>query len=412
MSYQDRRRDAREGHKKRMRKAERKALHQYRFPWRNGHRFRLLVDGREFYAAMLECIARAERYVLLEMYLFESGNVADRFIAALSKAVGRGVRVYLFLDAFGSLWLRKKDRQRLLAAGVQLSFYNPLRTLRLHRNLFRNHRKLLLVDGLVAYTGGAGITDAFDPGERPDGFWHEAMIEVCGPNVADWQELFVESWQHWAETPPLLEPQTEVPFFPGGPAGRVTVHGHAMSPSEIIRSYVSHIRRAKQRVWLATAYFVPPWKLRRALRLGVRRGADVRLMLPGPHTDHPGVRHMSSCYYEKMMGNGIRVFEYQPRFLHAKVLLCDDWLSIGSSNADRWNYRWNLEANQEMKDPELTRAMAALFEADFAYCQEFDYQLWRRRPWSRRLREDLWGRVVNLLQWFSSLKRHRRGPSD
>ena len=395
-----------------MGKAERKAHSRYRFPWRNGHRFQLLIDGREFYVAMLERIARAERYILLEMYLFESGRVADRFIEALSAAVGRGVRVYLFLDAFGSLWLRKKDRQRLLGGGIHLAFYNPLHTLRLHRNLFRNHRKLLLVDGLVAYTGGAGITDAFDPDVSPKGFWHEAMIEVCGPNVADWEELFTESWQRWADTPLQLEPPTEVPFFPGGPAGRVVVHGHAMSPSEIIRSSVSHIRRAKLRVWLATAYFVPPWKLRRALRHGVRRGADVRLMLPGPHTDHPGVRCMSRRYYEKMMANGIRVFEYQPRFLHAKVLLCDDWLSIGSCNADRWNYRWNLEANQELKAPELVARMAALFEADFAYCQEFDYLLWRGRPWSRRLREGLWGRVVNLLQWFSSLQRHRRGPRD
>jgi phosphatidylserine/phosphatidylglycerophosphate/cardiolipin synthase-like enzyme len=322
------------------------------------------------------------------------------------------VQVYLFLDAFGSMWLRKKDRQRLVRAGIHLTFYNPLRTLRMHRNLFRNHRKLLVVDGQVAYTGGAGITDAFDPGERPDGFWHEAMIEVRGPNVADWQELFAESWQNSTGTPLAAEPPAEPPSFEDGHYGRVVVHGHAMSPSEIIRSYVNRIRRAKQRVWLASAYFVPPWKLRRALRHGVRRGADVRLMLPGPHTDHPGVRHMSSRYYEKLMRNGIRIFEYQPRFLHAKVLLCDRWLSIGSCNADRWNYRWNLEANQELKDPEIINKMVALFEADFAYCEEFDYVQWRQRPWLRRLRERLWGRVVHLLQWFSNLKRHHRGPGD
>ena len=96
----------------------------------------------------------------------------------------------------------------------------------------------------------------------------------------------------------------------------------------------------------------------------------------------------------------------------AKVLLCDKWLSIGSCNADRWNYRWNLEANQELKDPDLIEQVVDLFEADFAYCQEFDYEQWRRRPWGRRLREGLWGRIVKLLQWFSSLKRHRRGPDD
>ncbi len=395
-----------------MDKAPRKAHSAYRFPWRNGHRFKLLVDGREFYTAMLGRIARAKRYVLLEMYLFESGRVADRFIDALTTARQKGVQVYLLLDAFGSLWLRKRDRRRLLAAGVHLTFYNPLKTLRLHRNLFRNHRKLLVVDGLVAYTGGAGITDAFDPGERPDGFWHEAMIEVCGPNVADWEALFSETWQRWSNEPLVLETPREVLFFPGGPAGRVVVHGHIMSPSEIIRSYVSHMRRARHKVWLATAYFVPPWKLRRALRHSARRGTDVRLMLPGPHTDLPGVRHMSSRYYESLMRNGIRVFEYQPRFLHAKVLLCDNWVSIGSCNADRWNYHWNLEANQELRDPELIGRMQALFEADFAYCREFDYQLWRARPRLQRLREDLLGQLMRLMQWFSTLKRHRRGPED
>lgn len=385
---------------------------KYRFPWRSGHHFHLLVDGREFYAAMLDRIALAERYVLLETYLFESGRVADRFIDAMIAASQRGVQVYLLLDAFGSLWLRKQDRKRLVEARIRLCFYNPLKTLRMYRNLFRNHRKLLVVDGQVAYTGGAGITDAFDPAESPNGFWHEAMIEVSGPNVADWETLFRESWQCWAETPMEITEPAETPLFAGGPAGRVVVHGHAMRPSEIVRSYVNSIRRAKQRVWLATAYFVPPWKLRHSLRYSARHGVDVRLMLPGPHTDVPGVRHMSSRYYERLMKNGIRVFEYQPRFLHAKVLLCDDWLSIGSCNADRWNYRWNLEANQEVKDPLLISKMTRLFEADFAHCEEYDYELWRRRPWHRKLLEDLWGQVVNLLQWFSSLKRHHRGPRD
>ena len=395
-----------------MYRSQHKARKTYRFPWREGHRFRLLVDGREFYPAMLARIAGARHYVLLEMYLFESGRVADRFIEALTTASQRGVQVYLLLDAYGSLWLRKKDRQRLLGGGAHLSFYNPLKTLRLHRNLFRNHRKLLVVDGQVAYTGGAGITDAFDPGETPDGFWHEAMIEVSGPNVADWEALFLETWQRWANKSLVLATPAEVPFFPGGPAGRVVVHGHAMSHSDIIRSYVSNIRRAKQRVWLATAYFIPPWKLRRALRRSARHGVDVRLLLPGPHTDLPGVRLMSSRYYERLLTNGIRVFEYLPRFLHAKVLLCDDWLSIGSCNADRWNYRWNLEANQEIRDPELISRTASLFEADFACCREFDNELWRSRSWYRRLRENLSGYVMNLLQWFSSLKRHRRGPGE
>lgn len=395
-----------------MHASSRKTRKAYRFPWRRGHRFRLLVDGDAFYAAMLERIGQARHYVLLEMYLFESGRVADRFIAAFSAASHRGVQVYLLLDAFGSLRLRNKDRRRLVDAQVRLCFYNQLKMFNFHRNLFRNHRKLLVVDGLIAYTGGAGISDAFDPAECPDSFWHEAMVEVCGPNVADWEALFAESWQCWTKQPLEFTAPAKPLFFPDGPAGRVVVHGHAMSPSEIVRSYVSNMRRARQRVWLATAYFVPPWKLRRALRYSARCGTDVRLMLPGPHTDVPGVRHMASRYYERLMRNGIRVFEYQPRFLHVKTLLCDNWVSIGSCNADRWNYRWNLEANQEIRDPALAQTVVQLFEADFACCREFDWEQWRSRPWYLRLREGLWGGVIRLLQWFSSLKRHRGGPVD
>jgi len=389
-----------------------KKRRKYRFPWRQGNRFELLVDGREFFPAMIESIRSARRYVLLEMYLFESGQVAERFIEALVAARGRGVRVCLLLDAFGSLYLRRRDRLRLTAAGIELTFYNPLHPLRWHRNLFRNHRKLLLVDGLVAFTGGAGLVDQFDPGLEPGHYWHEMMVAVRGPCVADWQRLFVETWGHWAPAPLAeLEPEDEEPFV-DGEEGRVAMHGRPAFPSEIMRSYLRHIARARRRVWLTTAYFVPPWKLRRALRRAARRGVDVRLLLPGPFSDHPGVRHIGSRYYQRLLRDGVRIFEYQPRFIHSKVLLCDHWLSIGSSNADRWNYRWNLEANQELHNSRVTEQVRQLFEEDIALCTEFDYEQWLGRSRFRRLREWFWGKVAVLAAWFSERRKHRGGPKD
>jgi phosphatidylserine/phosphatidylglycerophosphate/cardiolipin synthase-like enzyme len=136
------------------------------------------------------------------------------------------------------------------------------------------------------------------------------------------------------------------------------------------------------------------------------------LLLPGPLSDHPGVRHIGSRYYERLLRDGVRIFEYQPRFNHSKVLLCDDWLSIGSSNADRWNYRWNLEANQELRDGAVIERVRQLFKEDFSYCTEFDYQHWRVRPRFRRLLEWFWGKVVAILAWFSDLKKYRGGPRD
>ncbi|HEY9198019.1 MAG TPA: phospholipase D-like domain-containing protein, partial [Gammaproteobacteria bacterium] len=159
--------------------------------WRHGNRFHLRVDGNSFFPAMLEAIAAAERQILLEMYLVQSGRTFQRFADALGAAAQRGVRVCLLLDAFGCLGLTAADRDRLRAQGVELALYNPLRFGgALRRNLFRDHRKLLVVDDDCAFVGGAGLTDDFDPASRGERHWHDVMVEIRGPLVADWQAVF------------------------------------------------------------------------------------------------------------------------------------------------------------------------------------------------------------------------------
>jgi len=382
---------------------------KFRFPWRYGHSFRLLVDGGAFYPAMLVSIAEAKRYVLMEMYLFESGQVADRFIAALTSSAASGVRVYLLLDDLGSLLLSRRDRQRLAAGGVTLIFFNPLRARAWRGNLHRDHRKLLLVDGEVAFTGGAGICDHFDPDVQPELFWHELMLEVRGPTVADWQTLFTETWNRvrGPDAPKLSLPAPR--GLPGdGQPGRVSLHGSAQRHSEIMISFVRHVRHAERRVWMATAYFLPSWKIRRALRRAAHRGVDVRLLLPGPRTDHPRVRKIGHRHYEKLLRSGVRIFEYQPRFLHAKLVLCDDWLSIGSTNFDRWNHRWNLEGNQELTAPAILHRTQRMFEEDIDLSQEISYETWHRRPWYRRGLEGFWAEVELLATRLSIRRRHGR----
>ncbi len=376
----------------------------YRFPWREGNRFELLVDGERFFPAMLQSIRLAERHILLEIYLFESGSVAERFIDALLVAATRGVAVYLLLDDFGARKLSTRDRQRLRSAGVQLSFYNPLHYGALRRNLFRDHRKLLVVDGRIAFTGGAGITDTFDTRGRPYG-WHEVMLRIAGPCVADWQQLFEQTWNNWASPPLALAPPPPA-VYPGSRPGRVVLN--APTRMEIKRTLVKRIHSAERRVWLATAYFIPSWKIRRLLRRAVHHGVDVRLLLPGPYTDHPAVRHAGRRFYSSLLRNGVRIFEYQPRFLHAKMILCDDWVSIGSSNVDRWNLRWNLEANQELADRNLATEVARLFERDFADSLEIHSETWFSRPWHRRLLEWFWGKVDLWLERRSQRSKGER----
>lgn len=377
----------------------------FRFGWRDGNRFDLLIDGTRFYPAMLDAIGAARRQVLLEMYLAESGAVADRFIAALTGAAQRGVAVKLLLDGFGALGLSGVDRARLTDAGVDLRLYNPLRAAKGVHNLARDHRKLLVADDSVAFVGGAGITDAFDPPAAPQARWRETMVAIRGPVVADWRELFAEVWRRAGGDAPM--PTVGTPLPVAGMRGRVDVT-HAPRRHDITRALLKYIGAANQRIWISTAYFLPPWRIRRALRAAARRGIDVRVLLPGPHTDHPGVRHAGRRFYSRLLINGVRIFEYQPRFLHSKVALCDQWASIGSSNFDRWNVRWNLEANQSVDDPQFAAAVAAMFERDFAAAAECHYEQWRRRPWTARLREYGWGR---LDYWLDAALRDRR-PSN
>ncbi len=385
-----------------------RSLVSSRFPWREGNRYRLLVDGGEFFPAMLESIAAARRYVLLEMYLFESGRLADRFIDALIGAVGRGVSVHVLIDDLGSYLLRRKDRQRLVEGGVRLVIYNPLRASLWFRNLLRDHRKLLAADGEVAFTGGAGLTDQFDPQLNPDLYGHETMLEIRGPCVQDWEALFVRAWERWGGGT-LDLPAKAWPADPRGQGGQLAVHTRALTQSEIMRSVVGRIRQARRRVWLATAYFLPTRKLRVALRRAARAGLDVRLILPGHLTDHPSVRLAGRRYYERLLRHGVRIFEYQPRFLHAKVALCDDWISLGSSNLDRWNHRWCLEANQELDDPRLVREIEELFAADFLQSEEILYPQWRSRPRLGRLVEGVMGRIEAILIHISDWRSRRAG---
>ena len=358
------------------------------WPWRLGNEFRLLNDGGEFFARMLAAIEEARRYVLLEMYLVRSGAVATRFIDALGRAAGRGARVCVMFDGFGALGLTRADRRRLLDAGLELRFFNPLRLGNRLSNLLRDHRKLLVADGRVAFVGGAGLTDDFAPGARR-GPWRELMVEIQGAVIADWQRAFGRTWRRCGPELALVEPPA-CEAHADGAAGRLSL-SEARQRSVLANGVLRRIDSATARAWIMSAYFVPSRRFRKALRRAARRGVDVRLLLPGARTDHPWVRQAARRFYGKLLRNGVKIFEYQPRMLHAKMILCDDWVSLGSSNLDRWSFRWNLEANQEIADARFADAAAALFERDFAVSRALSRRHWRQRAWLDRLREGIAG---------------------
>lgn len=376
---------------------------RFHFPWRDGNRFDILVDGSNFLPHMLDAINSARQTILLEMYLIESGTVMDRFITALLNAAERDVKAYLLLDDYGAIRLKQHDRDRLAHKNIDIVYYNRLRShstlYNLYRiflqhqehGLYRNHRKLLLVDGQTSFVGGTGLVDEFDPPDHPEMQWRETMVKIQGPVVADWQQLFTATWNK--STPQVLSlPAVISAEHAEAQRGRITVNDIERY-SEVLLSLNKQISHAKHRVWFATAYFVPGWRIRRTLKRAAKSGIDVRLLLPGPITDHPGVRYISQRLYGRLMKNGVRIFEYQPRFFHAKSVLCDDWVAIGSSNFDRWNLRWNLEANQEIKDEALARQVKEMFEQDFSNSVEYSYERWQQRSWFKRLLQWFWKRV-------------------
>ncbi|WP_373387626.1 phosphatidylserine/phosphatidylglycerophosphate/cardiolipin synthase family protein [Pseudomonas alcaligenes] len=376
------------------------------FPWKSGNRFELLVDGPAFFPAMLADIAAARQRVLLELYLAEDGRCSEALVQALCAAAGRGVQVLCLFDDFGCLGLGRALRERLAAAGVQLRLYNPLRWRRGVRNLYRDHRKILVVDEASAYVGGTGATDQFWRPQAPEADWHEVMVRIQGPLVAHWRLLFEGQWlacegrSPWApgHAPGLAYLPPCPPLGQG--MGRVA-YADSRQHRDIVHSLLRSLGQAKRRVWLATPYFLPSRKVRRQLMRAAARGVEVRLLLTGRNTDHPPVRYAGQRYYPRLLRAGVRIFEYQPRFLHLKMVLVDDWVSVGSCNFDHWNLRFNLDANLEALDAQLTLAVAESFVADFAASQEVTLEDWRRRPLLSRLRQRLWGWldrvVVNLL---------------
>jgi len=362
------------------------------WPWRAGNDFRLLDGAGEFFARMLEAIDAAQLHVLLEMYLVSSGRVAGSFIEALTRARARGVRCCVMFDGFGALGLTALDRRRLESAGVELRIFNPLNWRNRLRNFMRDHRKLLTVDGEVAFVGGAGLSDEFAPGPTA---WRELMIEIHGPVVADWQHAFAESWRRAG--PDLALPEPPSAALPGGASGRVSL-SEARPSSLLARGVMHRIDAARVRAWIVSAYFVPSRRFRKALRRAARRGVDVRLLMPSARTDHPWVRQAARRFYGRMLRSGVRIYEYQPAVLHAKMIICDDWLSIGSSNLDRWSFKWNLEANQEVDDRTVADVAAALFAADLAVSAALSRRHWSRRGALDRLRERIAGALDSWLE--------------
>jgi cardiolipin synthase len=360
-----------------------------------GNRVAIMSSGAEFYPAMREAILAATASVHLEAYIFEPGQAADMLITAMVERAGAGVEVRLVLDAIGSSAMRGAPLARLQSAGCQVHFYQPLKWYRLHRLNNRTHRELLVVDGRVAMTGGAGVADWWLHGTDGAPPWRDTMARIEGPVATALQGVFAENWLECCGE--ILTDPSHWP--PPDPAGTTAVMVVRSSPSD--RATVSRvvfqmlIEHATASIAISTPYFLPDRALRRTLCQVAARGVRISVMVPGPRTDQRHVRYASRRLYGELLAAGVRIHEYQPGMTHVKSLVVDgDWAVIGTTNIDNRSFEHNDEVNVAFREPAVASRLTRDFEADLQRCQEVTYEMWRSRPWLEKVA----GPVIWLLE--------------
>lgn len=353
-----------------------------------GNRIDILCNGDEIFPSMLDAINSATRTINMESYIYWDGGIGRRFAEALAERARAGVEVRLILDAVGSAAMSSQLVEFLRGNGIDVERYHPIRWYTLGRANHRTHRKLLVVDGRVGFTGGVGIADEWlGNADAPD-HWRDTQVRVEGPAALQLQWAFMDNW-----VKSRGELLTGLDYFPEpSPAGDRLVQVIKSSPSEgsstVKLLYTISIVSAVRSIWVANAYFLPDRDVLRALEGAVRRGVDVRILVPGRFTDVPIVRQASQFRYERLLKRGIRIFEYQGTMMHAKTMVVDGiWSTVGSSNFDDRSFRLNDEVNVNIYDEEIGAEMERLFERDLARSVEVQLSRWRRRHWLNRIKE-------------------------
>jgi cardiolipin synthase len=357
-----------------------------------GNLVSVLRNGTEIFPSMLSAIRVAKRTINLEFYIYWDGEVGRQFAEALAERARAGVQVKVILDAVGSAQMSSSLIEFMARNGIDLEWYHPLRWYTLSRVNHRTHRKLLIVDGEIGFSGGVGIADTWLGDADSKDHWRETMIRVEGPVVTQMQFAFMDNW-----VKSRGELLTGLSYFPQiGPRGNHITQVIKSSPSEgsstVKLLYIISIVSATQSIYINNAYFLPDPDTTRALEGAVRRGVDVRVIVPGEHADVPIARQASRLAYEFLLRRGIRIFEYQPTMMHAKTMVVDGiWTTIGSSNFDDRSFRLNDEVNVNVYDEAIASQVEKMFMDDMAKSVEITPRKWLRRPFFDRFKEGFAG---------------------
>jgi len=359
-------------------------------PVLNGNRYRVLVNGEQIFPAMLKAIRAARQTIAFETYIYWSGAIGKEFADALAERARAGVKVHVLLDWVGSQKMEESLIEELRSAGVEIRKYHPPHWSHLGRLNNRTHRKLLVVDGRVGFTGGVGIAEQWTGNAQDPEHWRDTHFQVEGPVVAQMQAVFMDNWIK--TTGAVLH---GVDYFPPlEPVGKGAAQVFSSSPSGGSASmelmYLMSITAAKRTIRLSSSYFVPNELAVQTMVEAMKRGVKLQIITPGEHIDTETVRAASRARWGDLLAAGAEIHEYQPTMFHCKVMIVDDFMvSTGSTNFDDRSFRLNDEANLNIYDAAFAAEQAAIFSADLAKSRRITLAEWQRRPLKEKLLENL-----------------------
>ena len=356
----------------------------------DGNQVTALQNGGEIFPAMLAAIRSARDSITFETYIYWSGAIGKEFLAALAERARAGVPVHVTIDWAGSVKLDQALVAEMKTAGVEIERYRPLRWYNLGRFNNRTHRKLLIVDGRIAFTGGVGIADQWGGRAEDPEHWRDSHFRVEGPVVAQFQAAFNDNWMKM--TGRVLRGPA---YFPdlraaGAMPAQLFIASPAGGSESMHLMYLMAVASAATSIDLEASYFVPDELLIQALVEARRRGVRVRVLLPGPHIDSESVRIASKGQWGPLLREGVEIHLYQPTMMHTKMMIVDTALvSVGSTNFDYRSFRLNDEASLNVFDGGFAAQMTGVFEDDLGDATGYSYAMWQARPLRERLVEKL-----------------------
>lgn len=356
-----------------------------------GNRFVVHTNGDQIFPPMLDAIRAAKRRISFESYIYNSGSaIAAEFTHALEEAARRGVTVNLVLDAVGASSISAEDLTRLRNAGCQVAMFNSPTWYALEELNYRTHRKVLVVDGTVGFTGGAGIDDQWKGNARTREEWRDTHIEVRGPLARLMEAGFYENF---IETAGLVTPELAdgAPAADAEGASFVVRSSPTGGANDLKRLYLLALASAQRTVEISTPYFVPDESTLWSLEDARRRGVRVRILVEGDITDAMPVKYASRFFYDRLLSWGIEIYEYEPTMMHVKALVVDGiWSMFGSANFDNRSLELNDELNVAVTSRDLASRLLQDFEQDLRVSRRLELQAWRQRSLLMKTRERFW----------------------